>query len=89
MSLDAISQTCKHAAGSLEQIYAAAEMLALVTQTITYFNGSRINDYAPFFAIAQHVCTKLDAMKAGGISRMTCKAPHSGNYQQVATLPAE
>ena len=44
---------------------AAAEALACTAQTVEYFNGSRINDYVPFFALAEHVCALPSAALSG------------------------
>ena len=35
---------------------AAAKALALFVQTAEYYNGSRISDYAPYFALAARAC---------------------------------
>ena len=62
-------------AGTEAQLSATGNALALTAQTVEYFNGSRIDNYAPYFQLAECTCSLPESILSGdNIVLLICSA---------------
>ncbi|KAK9808411.1 hypothetical protein WJX73_001754 [Symbiochloris irregularis] len=68
-------KSCGDTVASSAAAQSAADALGLAAQTIEYYNGSRVEDYAPFFALTAEACFLPDQTTPGVLKHIAGGQP--------------